>query len=212
MGPGERVSTARDLPRCLGDLAHGLEVALGGDRKARLADVDAQPAELVADVDFLLDVQRRAGRLLAVAQRRVEDPQLLGGGLGRLRGEGPERERPPQRSSGRAPSGDAAEEHGERGRVGGEETRGRSKILPPLGALVPLGDDALIDPALGARDNARDAMRATFLLGALLSTTTVSAQRPKLSSGTAAKGTSQDESLGSQLLSTVLSNDVQQAR
>ena len=70
----------------------------------------------------------------------------------------------------------------------------------------------LIDPALGARDNARDAMRATFLLGALLSTTTVSAQRPKLSSGTAAKGTSQDESLGSQLLSTVLSNDVQQAR
>ena len=54
------------------------------------------------------------------------------------------------------------------------------------------------------------AMRVAFLLCALLSTSTVSAQRPKLSSGAAAKGTSQDESLGSQLLSTVLSNDVQQ--
>ena len=107
VAPGVHVSTARDLPRCLGDLTHGLEVALGGDREARLADVDAQPAELVADVDFLLDVQRRAGRLLAVAQRRVwhrasvslrglqggvvessawraartEDPELFGGWL-----------------------------------------------------------------------------------------------------------------------------------
>ena len=38
------------------------------------------------------------------------------------------------------------------------------------------------------------------------------AQRPKLSSGAAgSKGSSQDESLGSQLLSTVISNDVKQA-
>ena len=146
VAPGVHVSTARDLPRCLGDLTHGLEVALGGDRKARLADVDAQPAELVADVDFLLDVQRRARRLLAVAQRRVEDPQLIGGGLGRLRGEGPERERPPQRSSGRAPSG--VEEHVSE--VGsGSNTRDGHAFGPSRAA--PLGGVALIDPALGAR-------------------------------------------------------------
>ena len=40
---------------------------------------------------------------------------------------------------------------------------------------------------------------AALLLCALLSSTSVRAQRPKLSSGAAAKAASQDESLGSQL-------------
>ena len=48
--------------------------------KARLDDVHAQPRELVGDLQLLLAVQRDAGRLLAVAQRRVEDAdtRLLG--------------------------------------------------------------------------------------------------------------------------------------
>ena len=45
---------------------------------------------------------------------------------------------------------------------------------------------------------------ATLLLCALLSSTSVRAQRPKLSSGAAAKAASQDESLGRRLASTEL--------
>ena len=45
-----------------------------GDREARLDDVDAEPRELVRDLELLLPVQRDPRRLLAVAQRRVEDP------------------------------------------------------------------------------------------------------------------------------------------
>ena len=56
-----------------GDRLDGLEVARRGDREARLDDVDAEPRELVGDLELLARVQRDAGRLLAVAQRRVED-------------------------------------------------------------------------------------------------------------------------------------------
>ena len=45
---------------------------------------------------------------------------------------------------------------------------------------------------------------AALLLCALLSSTSVHAQRPKLSSGAAAKAASQDESLGRQLASAEL--------
>ena len=41
--------------------------------KPGLDHVDAEPGELLRDLDLLLRVQRDAGRLLAVAQRRVED-------------------------------------------------------------------------------------------------------------------------------------------
>ena len=51
----------------------GLEVAGRGDREAGLDDVDAEARELVGDLELLGRVQRDAGRLLAVAQRRVED-------------------------------------------------------------------------------------------------------------------------------------------
>ena len=53
--------------------SHRLEVARRGDREARLDHVDAQARELLRDLDLLLRVQRDAGRLLAVPQRRVED-------------------------------------------------------------------------------------------------------------------------------------------
>src|SRR5205814_8582177 len=55
------------------DRLHGLEVAGRGDREAGLDDVRAQPRELVRDLDLLHAVERDAGRLLAVAQGRVED-------------------------------------------------------------------------------------------------------------------------------------------
>ena len=65
---------------CARDRLHGLEVARRGDRKARLDHVDAQPRELLCDLQLLLRVQRDAGRLLAVTQRGVED-QILGLGV-----------------------------------------------------------------------------------------------------------------------------------
>ena len=64
----------------LGDRGHGLEVALGGDRKSRLDDVDAHPVEAVGDLELLLEGHGRAGALLAVAQRRVEDDDAVGRG------------------------------------------------------------------------------------------------------------------------------------
>ena len=57
-----------------GDRLDGLEVARRGDREAGLDDVDAEARELLRDLELLLRVERDAGRLLAVAQRRVEDP------------------------------------------------------------------------------------------------------------------------------------------
>ena len=57
----------------LGDLGDGLEVALRGDREARLDDVDAHRVEEVGDLQLLLEGHGGAGALLAVAQRGVED-------------------------------------------------------------------------------------------------------------------------------------------
>ena len=56
-----------------GDRLHGLEVAGRGDREARLDHVDAEPRQLRRDLQLLLRVERDPRRLLAVAQRRVED-------------------------------------------------------------------------------------------------------------------------------------------
>ena len=61
-----------------GDRLDGLEVAGRGDREAGLDDVDAEPRELVGDLELLGGVERDAGRLLAVAQRRVEDQYSVG--------------------------------------------------------------------------------------------------------------------------------------
>mmetsp|Transcript_27396 Transcript_27396/g.81852 ORF Transcript_27396/g.81852 Transcript_27396/m.81852 type:complete len:388 (-) Transcript_27396:8-1171(-) len=103
-----------ELARRLGDLRDGREVALRRDRKARLAHVHAQPRQLLRNLDLLRLSQRRAGRLLAVAQRRVEDDELVGR---RLRREGARRRSwPPQSAAGghgrpaSAPEGRA--EHG----------------------------------------------------------------------------------------------------
>ena len=65
-----QIDRALDLAR---DRLDGLEVAGRGDREAGLDHVDAEARELLGDLDLLLRVQRDARRLLAVAQRRVED-------------------------------------------------------------------------------------------------------------------------------------------
>ena len=64
-----------------GDRLDGLEVARRGDREAGLDDVDAQPRELVGDLELLGRVERDARRLLAVAQRRVEDQDSVRVGM-----------------------------------------------------------------------------------------------------------------------------------
>src|SRR5439155_8825013 len=59
------------------DLADGLPLALGGHGKAGLDDVHAEPRQLLRDLDLLRAGQRDAGRLLPVAERRVEDPNYV---------------------------------------------------------------------------------------------------------------------------------------
>mmetsp|Transcript_100316 Transcript_100316/g.279272 ORF Transcript_100316/g.279272 Transcript_100316/m.279272 type:complete len:521 (+) Transcript_100316:2515-4077(+) len=60
------------------DRLHRLEVAVAGRRKACLDDVDPHALQLAGDAQLFLARHRRAGRLLAVAQRGVEDDQLVG--------------------------------------------------------------------------------------------------------------------------------------
>ena len=70
----------RDVLRCLlRDPPDRLEVARRGGRKACLDDVDLQPGELTGDLELLGGRQARAGCLLTVAQRRVEDTDAAGG-------------------------------------------------------------------------------------------------------------------------------------
>jgi hypothetical protein len=51
----------------------GLEVTRRGDREAGLDDVHPKPRKLVRDLQLLLPVERDPGRLLPVAESRVED-------------------------------------------------------------------------------------------------------------------------------------------
>ncbi len=60
-----------------GDRLDRFEVAGRGDREAGFDDVDAEAGELVRDLELLAGVQRDAGRLLAVAQRGVEDADVV---------------------------------------------------------------------------------------------------------------------------------------
>ena len=67
-----------DLPR---DLADRLEVAGAGGREAGLDDVDPEIGQRVRDLDLLRDGHRRAGRLLAVTEGRIEDDDAGGGSV-----------------------------------------------------------------------------------------------------------------------------------
>ena len=64
-GAGE---PAYDRPLgALGDLVHGLKIALRGDREAGLDDVDAHLVEQLGDFELFLMGHGGAGRLFAVA-------------------------------------------------------------------------------------------------------------------------------------------------
>ena len=64
-------------PHFAGDRLHRLEVAGRGDREAGLDDVHAEVVEGVGDLELLGEVHAGAGRLLAVAQRGVEDQDAI---------------------------------------------------------------------------------------------------------------------------------------
>jgi hypothetical protein len=68
----------RALAHRVGNRPHRLEVSVGGGREAGFDHVDAQALELARDAQLLLACHRRAGGLFAIAQRGVEDDQLVG--------------------------------------------------------------------------------------------------------------------------------------
>jgi hypothetical protein len=55
------------------DARHGLGIGLGRDWKSGLDDVHAERVERARHAQLLVHVHREAGRLLPVAERRVED-------------------------------------------------------------------------------------------------------------------------------------------
>ena len=65
---------AADLGR---DAAHRFGVGGRGNREAGLDDVDTKGVELTGELQLLGRAQRKAGRLFAVAQRRVENQNPL---------------------------------------------------------------------------------------------------------------------------------------
>ena len=64
----------------LRDLTHALEVARRCDREAGLDHVHPEQHERLGDLQFLGEVHARPGRLLAVAERGVEDADWAGRG------------------------------------------------------------------------------------------------------------------------------------
>ncbi len=73
--PGERRDLAApDLP---GDLPHGGEIAVRGDRETGLDDIHAHFFELAGDPQFFVRVHARPRRLLAVPERRVKNKNPL---------------------------------------------------------------------------------------------------------------------------------------
>src|SRR4051812_32110310 len=71
LGAGQRTH-GRTLDLA-GDGRDGLEVSRRSGREARFDDVDVKALQRAGDADLLMDVHARARRLLAVAQRGVED-------------------------------------------------------------------------------------------------------------------------------------------
>ncbi len=57
--------------------AHGFLVAGRGGGETRLDDVDAQLFQGVGHLQLVLDAQRKAGRLLAVTQRGIENENSI---------------------------------------------------------------------------------------------------------------------------------------
>jgi hypothetical protein len=74
----------RKLPA---DRVNGIEVALGGDGKSRLHDIDAEVGKLGRHLQLLVHHHAAAGALLSVPQRRVKNVNAIAHGkssLGKL--------------------------------------------------------------------------------------------------------------------------------
>ena len=147
MSPGMvRASAAITGPLHAGrDLADRLELALARDGEARLEDVDAQTGELLRDLDLLGAGERDPGRLLAVAERGVEDPYVR---RGRWRSviRGPPSRRTPTRASSDAARGPRSSSWDPRASRRSREEVGEAGLgLPdPLlreRAVLDLGED-----------------------------------------------------------------------
>jgi len=67
----------------LGNAPHGVEIAVGSDRKAGLDDVDAHVLEELGQLEFFLDGHGCARRLLAIAHGGVENDDVIADVLGR---------------------------------------------------------------------------------------------------------------------------------
>ena len=77
---GERPDVAADLGAEVGlrDEPDPLALALGGGRGAGLDHVDTHLCEHAGDLEFLVGGKGHAGRLFAVAERRIEESQPIG--------------------------------------------------------------------------------------------------------------------------------------
>src|SRR5262249_6472693 len=74
----------------LGDEADGVPVVLRDPWKPRLDPVDAEVVEQTRDLELLLGVEHDADRLLAVAERRVVEPDRAAEPVGVVEIAGPE--------------------------------------------------------------------------------------------------------------------------
>ncbi len=79
---GARQAADHGVLGALGDLAHGLEIAVGGEGVAGLDDVDAHVVEQFGDLELFLEGHGGAGALLAVAQGGVKNVDAVLVGLG----------------------------------------------------------------------------------------------------------------------------------
>ena len=71
--PASRQRRNRGAAHLAGDLTDRFGVGRGSDREARFDDVNAQRIERARQSDLGGYVERESGRLLPVAQRRIED-------------------------------------------------------------------------------------------------------------------------------------------
>ena len=79
---GARQAADHRVLGALGDLAHRLEIAVGGEGIARFDDVDPHVVEQLGDLELFLEGHGGAGALLAVAQGGVKNIDAVLVGLG----------------------------------------------------------------------------------------------------------------------------------
>ena len=145
--------------RLLGDPPDRLEVAGRGGREAGLDDVDLEAGELAGDLELLGGGQAGAGRLLAVAQGRVEDADRAADATARAGHGGTARSpRRARRASAAAWAWPASTTTGLRNAIWARSSRadlldlvvavGRAQPLELVAAGLVLGDPAVRERAV----------------------------------------------------------------